>query len=150
MGAFDVIEHLKDASAFLAEVHRVLKPGGTMIVTVPAFSWLWGDEDDVAGHYRRYRKASLKLQFDQAGFRQLHSEYLFASLVPVAGILRALPYRLGRRRHEQAVLERVSSQLNASPTTDRLARCVLEAETALSRWMALPFGLSVLGAFRSP
>jgi SAM-dependent methyltransferase len=59
IGMFDVLEHLEHPEELLKEAHRVLQPAGILVVTVPALKWLWGDEDDVTGHFRRYKKASL-------------------------------------------------------------------------------------------
>lgn len=148
VGAFDVIEHIPDVANFLNEIHRVLRPGGIAIVTVPAFSILWGDEDDVAGHQRRYTKSGLVSQFEASGFSLLHIEYLFASLVVPAALTRSLPYRLGKRRSQAKVLTSLRSRLEVPLSMDRIARKVLAAETALARKLLLPFGLSVLGAFR--
>jgi SAM-dependent methyltransferase len=149
VGAFDVIEHIADVANFLDEVHRVLQPGGVAVVTVPAFPMLWGDEDDVAGHQRRYTKTSLISQFQASGFTALHNEYLYSSLVAPAAFARALPYRLGKRRSEAQVLASLRSQLEVSPSIDRIARKVLATESKIARHLALPFGLSVLGAFRA-
>jgi ubiquinone/menaquinone biosynthesis C-methylase UbiE len=53
--ATDVIEHVDDDLAALRELRRVLKPGGYLLLTVPAFHLLWGLQDDVSHHKRRYR-----------------------------------------------------------------------------------------------
>jgi SAM-dependent methyltransferase len=148
IGVFDVLEHLEQPDSLVDEMHRVLRPSGVVIATVPAFQALWGDEDDVAGHHRRYKRSTLDADFASSGFSRLRSEYLFASLVPPAGVLRALPYRLGRRSSREAVLQTLRAQLQTRPTTDRLARAVLAAETAVAKVAPLPFGLTVLGVFR--
>ena len=134
--------------ALVEEMHRVLKPDGFVIATVPAFKTLWGDEDDVAGHYRRYTKSTLAAEFTEHGFTLIRREYLYASLVAPAGFLRAVPYRLGRRSSREAVLESLRSQLTTRPSTDRFARTVLRAETAIAKVAPLPMGLTVLGAFK--
>ena len=149
IGAFDVIEHIPSVSGFLGEVRRVLRPGGIAVVTVPAFPLLWGDEDDAAGHQRRYTRASMQAQFVAGGFTPLHVEYLYASLVAPAAITRALPYRLGRRRTEAEVLAALKSQLRVSPAMDRIARVILSTEARIARHLTLPFGLSLLGVFRA-
>ena len=119
-----------------------------VVVSVPAFSTLWGDEDDVAGQLRRYTKTSLISQFESCGFTSLHTEYLFTSLVAPAALLRALPYRLGKRRSKEQVLASLRQQLAVPAAIDYVARAVLAAETAIARRLQLPLGLSVLGAFR--
>lgn len=150
IGLFDVVEHLESPSDLLMEVRRVLDEDGKVIVTVPAFQYLWGDEDNVAGHWRRYRKSSLRRQFESLGFSELHSEYLFGVLVPLAAGFRALPYRLGRRQSPERVLAKVSSQLAVNPSVDRMARGVLTAESKLAKFMPLPVGLSILAAYAAP
>lgn len=148
IGVFDVLEHLEDPEPLVDEMRRVLRPNGVVIATVPAFQALWGDEDDVAGHHRRYTRSTLDADFATSGFSRIRSEYLYASLVPPAGVLRALPYRLGRRSSREAVLQSLRSQLTTRPTTDRLARAVLATESAVAKVVPLPFGLTVLGVFR--
>ena len=143
-----MLEHLEDPASLAMEMHRVLRTGGVVIATVPAFAALWGDEDDVAGHHRRYTKSTLEVEFSANGFTAVRSEYLYASLVPPAGLLRALPYRLGRRSSKEAVLQSLRRQLNTRPATDRFARAVLAAESAIADVIPLPFGLTVLGVFR--
>ena len=148
VGMFDVLEHLEHPEELLNEAHRVLAPDGILVVTVPALRWLWGDEDDVTGHFRRYRKASLDAAVCPEGFRPLSSQYLFASLVPAAALLRALPHRLGRRKPEVEVLANMKRQLNMPARVDQGMRWLMHAERALSRTIPLPAGLSIAASFR--
>ena len=148
IGMFDVLEHLEHPEQLLKEAHRVLQPDGILVVTVPALQRLWGDEDDVAGHYRRYRKSSLDETVRAAAFKPLASQYLFASLVPAAALLRALPYGLGRRKSQTDVLATMKRQLNTPPSIDRGMRWLLRAEKAVSKTIPLPAGLSIAATFR--
>jgi len=148
IGMFDVLEHLEHPEELLKEAHRVLQPEGILVVTVPALKWLWGDEDDVTGHFRRYRKGSLDATASATAFRPLTSQYLFASLVPAAALLRALPYSLGRRKPEVEVLAKMKRQLNTLAPIDRGMRWLLRAEKAVARATPLPVGLSIVATFR--
>ena len=148
IGVFDVLEHLDEPGPLVDEMRRVLRPDGVVIATVPAFQAVWGDEDDVAGHYRRYTRSTLEGEFVTGGFCPVRSEYLYASLVAPAAVLRALPYRLGRRSSREAVLQSLRRQLKVRTSTDHIARAVLAAESAVAKVMPLPFGLTVLGVFR--
>ena len=146
VGLFDVIEHIEEPGALLEEVNRILSPGGQVIATVPAFQWLWSREDEVLGHFRRYSKKSLNAEIRDAGFEVVSSNYVFASLVPLAALLRTLPYRLGRkqRQADDEVLTRTAARLKPSGLTDRIALSILRLESRISRFVSLPFGLSIV------
>ena len=82
--ATDIIEHVDDDLAALREINRVLKPGGHALITVPAFPSLWGLQDEVAHHKRRYRMRTLLERIAQAELaieRYYHFNYLL--FVPI-------------------------------------------------------------------
>lgn len=95
IGLFDVLEHIADRAAFLKRIHDLLRPGGKLFITVPAFQWLWSDEDVDAGHYLRYTKRILQRETEDAGFERLFDSYFFSLLVLPIGLLRVLPSKLG-------------------------------------------------------
>ena len=64
----DVLEHLSDDDRALSEVHRILKPGGALILSVPAYQHLWSAHDEALHHFRRYEKAGLNQVLRRAGF----------------------------------------------------------------------------------
>lgn len=66
--AFDVLEHIEDDDAAAAEAHRVLRPGKTLLVAVPADPRLWSAHDEAVGHVRRYTRPTLGSLLDRAGF----------------------------------------------------------------------------------
>ncbi|OCB32366.1 hypothetical protein A5675_24535 [Mycobacterium malmoense] len=143
VGLFDVLEHLEDPSDLLGEVARVLSPEGRLVLTVPAYQWLWSAEDEALGHFRRYSTKTLRHALVQSQFTVLSARYCFASLVPLAALLRTLPYRLGRRGTPDEVLSRNTARLNPGAASTWAGR-VLALEAKAARRVRLPFGLSVL------
>ena len=151
IGYFDVLEHLPDPDDELARAFRALQPGGLLLVTVPAFRWLWSDEDEFAGHRDRYTAGSLRRLVTAHGFDVIRVEYLFASLVLPALLLRRLPFLVRRARPSMTAASRnLARQLDPPRPVSALATTVLRIETAVARRLTIPFGLSVAAAFRKP
>ena len=86
--SMDVIEHLDDDAA-LADYRRVVRPGGLVLLTVPAYQWLWSDHDTWAAHRRRYSRPTLVAAVDRAGLRRAAGHLL--QLVPGAAGRGAAP-----------------------------------------------------------
>lgn len=95
---FDVLEHVNDRSHLISEIHRVLKPGGFLVVTVPALPALWSQFDVLERHFLRYTKSKLRGEFDSYGFETTRLGYMFLLTVLPLFLLRALPFRLGIRQ----------------------------------------------------
>lgn len=136
VAALDVLEHLDDDIAGAKEVYRVLKPGGAAVVFVPAFQILWGRNDVVSHHRRRYRKDTLRKTLEAAGFTVEHLGYfnllLFAPTLAVRLLERVFP----------AVSHRIEYQ--QSPTrTNALLTALFRLELPLLRHHPLPLGTSV-------
>jgi len=138
VGLFDVLEHLDDDAGFLAEVHRCLTPGGRLYLTVPAFSWLWSDDDVTAGHYRRYRMSSLEKKLRAGGFTPLFSSYLFSFLPFPLFFLRSVASLFGHRSLRPETYRGLHRD-----TRGGLVGRLLSAETrAIERGRRIPFGSS--------
>ena len=86
----DVLEHIDDDAAALEQVRRVLEPGGTLVVTVPAFAALWTHHDTVNHHHRRYRRAQLAERVTDAGFVVQEARYFFHWTVPAKLLVRGI------------------------------------------------------------
>lgn len=76
----DVLEHT-DEKTTLREIKRILKPGGIMIITVPAYQWLWSSWDEILKHKKRYTKHDLKKVVKKNGFTVIRSSYMYSFLV---------------------------------------------------------------------
>jgi dolichyl-phosphate beta-glucosyltransferase len=132
----DVIEHHAQPEALLREIDRVLVPGGRVIVTVPAFQWMWSYADDVLGHYRRYTKRQLIDELTSAGFVVTRASYFHSWLLPVAWSFRMLRTILGRTGG--------ADDFEVPPALNRVLLAVCAAERRFLARHNLPFGLSVM------
>jgi len=144
-GMFDVLEHIEDEADALQQVHALLRPGGLLFLTVPAYPFLHSADDVAAGHFRRYTLRSLTRAVIGSGFRPEYATYLFAPLPPVVLLLRTLPSLLGLRRPADAELEACEHvrQGFSARIIDRL----LDTEAQRIRaGGTIPFGTSCLAA----
>lgn len=134
--ALDVVEHLDDDAAGLKEMHRVLKPDGRALLFVPAFMFLWGVQDDISHHRRRYRIPELRKVVKSAGFEIERATY--------ANITFFAPILLGRAVMKVTGLRPESeNNINVSALNGVFGR-VFGAERALLRRMNFPFGVSAI------
>ena len=133
--AMDILEHVRDDAAALSEIHRVLKRGGRVIATVPAYQALWSSHDVALMHFRRYAAREVRERFAGAGLRPQRLSYAMTFLYPAVWLARRLFWRDTER--PRASLVEVPGWVNTA-----LVR-VLSAENALVRRLTLPFGVSV-------
>ncbi len=143
-GIFDVLEHIEDERGFLAALHRHLRPGGRLYLTVPAYASLWSVEDEIAGHFRRYGRRSLASSLDAAGFEIEYLTHLFWLLPLPIALLRALPSRLGFRPTDNraATLREHGADIGIA---GRLVAAALAWEPrAIAAGRTIPFGGSLL------
>jgi SAM-dependent methyltransferase len=131
---FDVLEHLDDDIAGLRAICEVLRPGGKIVLTVPAYPWLWSAHDVQLHHRRRYTLRSLAGVFEQAGLKTQALSHFNTLLFPLA---------LAERAFERAT---GSNQLATSippAAVNGALRTIFASERKLLGKVPLPFGLSL-------
>jgi SAM-dependent methyltransferase len=137
--SFDVIYHqsVADDDAALSEMARLLRPGGKLLLRVPAYDWLRG-RHDLAVHTRhRYGKRELREKLSRAGFEPSYLSYANCLLFPVAAAM-----RLAETVFE---LQRNGSDVKELPVAvNGLLTAILRVEAWIVRWGRLPFGLSLV------
>jgi SAM-dependent methyltransferase len=111
----DVLEHLDDDVGVLREMGRLVRPGGLVIITVPALRCLWSDWDVALHHRRRYQRPDLRKVLAASGMTTLHCAYFNTLALPAIGVVRAWrklrPPRPGRERAEDRVPGRLLNAL---------------------------------------
>ena len=138
VGAFDVLEHIAEDDAVLAQVWRALRPGGHLLLTVPQHEWLWSAADEHARHQRRYSRALLHRKVRAAGFDVVRSTSFVSLLLPVM---------LGSRLFARRKPERYdpTAELRLPALLNRALYAAMQIELALVRTgLDLPAGGSRL------
>ena len=134
--ALDVVEHLDDDLSGLKEMRRVLHPHGRALIFVPAFMFLWGVQDDISNHRRRYTLSGIKSVLQSAGFELERATY--------ANITFFFPILLGR------ILMRATGYRPASENNltigglNGVLGSLFGAESSLLRHLNFPFGVSII------
>ena len=139
--ALDVLEHIEDDRGALAELVRVCRPGGRLLLTVPSFPSLWSDHDIVNHHVRRYHPRDFRELVSETGLNIQHESGMNFFLLPVAYLWRT--YRKIFRQRPSPQGPRADNTHQAPPV-NALLRAIFSAESPLIAGPGLPLGLSIL------
>lgn len=134
--ATDVLEHVDHDGQAVAEIARILKPGGHVLITVPTFTMLWGLQDIVAHHKRRYRMPQLLQLTKRTNLQPTRSYYFnFVLFIPIL---------LARRLMKLMKVQLKSEAEVNSPLLNRLLGAIFHADIAAAPYLKPPFGVSAL------
>ena len=133
--AMDILEHLEDDSKGIEEFHRGLKKGAMLLLTVPAFESLWGIQDVVTGHKRRYSRNEILTKLKQGGFDVLRSSYFnFFLFFPI----------LMARRAMRILGTKIKSENDLNfPLVNFFFKGVFSIELYILKYFSFPFGVSI-------
>ena len=144
IGAFDVLEHIQEDGKVLQEMHRAIRPGGGLLLTVPQHPWLWSQADSYAHHVRRYRSQDLSQAIEQAGFSIVKMTSFVSLLLPLM-LLSRLRQRQPDPNYDPTAEFKISDWMNAALEN------VLTMELQFIRaGVSFPFGGSLLVVASKP
>ena len=142
--AGDILQTVPDDRATLRELRRVLKDGGTLCLTVPAYPSLWGEKDETLGHRRRYTATELRRKLNNSGFEVSRVSYIVAS-----GFVPAMIERIGRNLFTKSI-GRYRPGARQMKWANAAMILLLDCERQLIRFINLPFGTRVVCWARKP
>jgi SAM-dependent methyltransferase len=134
--ATDILEHIEDDQRAVGEIKRVLNPGGWALFTAPAFRTLWGPQDDLSNHLRRYSKKELIQKIGDSGLI-VKQEFYFNYLL-------FLPILAARRLLKLFKIELRSENDVNSPMINKILTSVFEMDINMAPRLRPPFGVSIL------
>ena len=137
----DVLEHVPDDIGSLRAIHRRLKPGGALLLTVPANPWMWSAHDVAHHHFRRYTRSGLAKLFLQSGFEVQLLSYFNSLLFPPIAAARVLNKARGNDSADDAL---------PGATVNGLLNRVFGLEAGLIGRVPMPFGVSLVAVVRRP
>ena len=147
VAAFDTIEHIPDDALVLREFQRVLRPGGRLFVSVPAYQFLYSQNDRVAHHQRRYTRKMLGERLHAAGFTSTKTSYfntmLFPLILPAVLVLKLKEKLFGLPDGQTNLSHRFAGPVNS------IFAWIMSSERWLLRNMDFPFGHSLFSVSKA-
>lgn len=141
----DVLEHIEDDRGTLEDLYRVLRPGGMLMVAVPAYRFLWGPQDEISHHKRRYIAPEMRNLLKQAGFRVRRVSYFNTFLFPIIALIRVLRPYLPETFQVQS-----DCTVTKMGPLNRILAGIFALEAPIVQRANLPFGVSILGLASKP
>jgi SAM-dependent methyltransferase len=136
IAAFDVIEHIEQDSEATKVLATLLRPGGHLIITVPAYQWLWSKHDARHHHWRRYTRPEIHRLVEEAGLTVEKCSHFNTLLFPLVILVRFVKNLLGRADSPD---DRMPGRL-----VNTVLRHIFASERFWLRHASLPFGVSII------
>ncbi|MDH3666687.1 MAG: class I SAM-dependent methyltransferase [Paracoccaceae bacterium] len=136
VAAFDVVEHIERDRESVRSMAELLRPGGRLMISVPAYQWLWSRHDERHHHWRRYTRQEIEALIQEAGLRIEKSTHFNTLLFPLIMLVRFFKNLLG-------IADRPDDR-TPGPMVNGLLRRIFAAERYWLRHGSFPVGVSIL------
>jgi len=142
IGMFDVIEHLEEERQVMEEINKALKKSGYVLISVPQYSWLWSNHDELSGHKRRYTRKQLNDLLAISGFEVIKITSYLAAAFPLMLIARLFR---GRKKVIQNNKFSEASGMEVSSLVNKFLGILTNLDAFLIKLgLSLPFGGSLI------
>src|SRR3989339_1811134 len=131
----DVLEHIKNDDTFLKEVKELPDNNSKVLISVPAFQWLWSDHDRICNHFRRYSKKHLIKLLESCGYKIEFCSYYSTILFPLV-VLQKIISRIKKYKDHKSFLP--------SPFLNKLFKIIYKQEIPMLKRITFPFGSSLI------
>lgn len=150
VGLFDVVEHIEDDARFLRELSAKLQTGNIILMTVPAYNFLWSELDHYAVHCRRYNKRMVHELAGKSGLKIRYFSNFFSYLIPLTLFFRTIPYKIRGKRSDDKIIAMESKHHKANYLVNKLFSSLSILEMFFIRKSSCAFGTSIIVAFEIP
>lgn len=142
IAVLDVIEHVDDDTVAIHALKLKLSPGGLLMISVPAYNWLWSEHDNISHHKRRYTLSQIRKLLRKCDLDVVYASYFNTLLFPISAIYLSLT----------KLLHMDSSLAMKSPPSliNWLLQFIFGLEQYILRIFSLPFGVSIVVFARIP
>jgi hypothetical protein len=150
VGLFDVVEHIENDVDFLIQLRNKLQKGNKILITVPAYNWLWSDLDDYSTHYRRYNRNMIYDLSKKTGLKINYFSYFFSYLIPLTFLLRVIPTKIRGNRSKEEILTAANKEHKPSGLINKVFSFLGNMEMSFIKRSSCKSGASIIVAFEVP
>lgn len=134
----DVVEHIENDKRVIERAYELLEENGCLIITVPAYKWLWSEHDEIHMHKRRYTKKEIVKLIESAGFKIVFATYFNFFLFPTVALMRIIEILLKTKKKIERPVVPVPTFINI------ILEKIFSLEKYFLKFFKFPFGLSIL------
>jgi ubiquinone/menaquinone biosynthesis C-methylase UbiE len=149
VSCMDVLEHIENEEKAIKEIFRVLKPGGELILTVPALPFLFSKHDNSQGHFRRYNRKYLRKILESSGFKEERLSY-FNTLLSFPIVVFRMLSKLEPFSGLADFDAKINYDIYKAHAFNKLLASIFSLEATVLKKTDIPFGVSIVAFYKKP